>query len=199
MLKNTDWVGYHHLVEFINEHDLLSIPGDMVEIGTLFGGGARKLSEFLIDQESPKTLYVVDIFDLETDQTVTTQGESMASCYNEALQFNFQGKTQWEVFCLVTESCRNIVPLKQDSKKVTLPCDSLCFGFIDGNHQPDYVESDFYLVWNLLHPGGGMAFHDYDFDLPEVTKTIDMLVARHQDEIRISNPGPNNLFFLIRD
>jgi len=45
------------------------------------------------------------------------------------------------------------------------------------------VRNDFLLVWRNLVPGGSLGFHDYDFDLPEVTATINSLIDEHRDEI----------------
>jgi hypothetical protein len=71
-----------------------------------------------------------------------------------------------------------------DSKKVSFhKGQKFIFGFIDGNHQPDYVRNDFNLIWGHLVPGGSVGFHDYNFDLPEVTKAIEGLIDEHKDEI----------------
>jgi hypothetical protein len=58
-----------------------------------------------------------------------------------------------------------------------------CFGFIDGNHDPTWVDSDFSLVWQRLVPGGWVGFHDYGGDLPGVTRTIDRLMKVHRAAI----------------
>jgi hypothetical protein len=58
------------------------------------------------------------------------------------------------------------------------------FGFIDGNHQPDYVRNDFLLVWDRLVSGGVVALHDYKSELPEVTRTIAKLLDEKKREIR---------------
>ena len=43
--------------------------------------------------------------------------------------------------------------------------------------------NDFNLIWCNLVPGGSVGFHDYNFDLPEVTDAIDALIYKHRDEI----------------
>ena len=45
------------------------------------------------------------------------------------------------------------------------------------------MRNDFHLIWNNLVPGGSVGFHDYNFDLPEVTAAIHGLVDEHHDEI----------------
>jgi Methyltransferase domain len=59
-------------------------------------------------------------------------------------------KSQGEIFDRNTSFAKNIVPA--DTK--------LCFSFIDGNHDPEYVKSDFSLAWGSTVPGGIVAFHD---------------------------------------
>ena len=43
--------------------------------------------------------------------------------------------------------------------------------------------NDFNLIWRDLVPGGSVGFHDYNFDLPEVTEAIDGLIYKHKDKI----------------
>jgi predicted O-methyltransferase YrrM len=195
---STDIVGYQTLIKFIERHRIMTRPGDMVEIGTLFGGGARKLSKFIKQSGNGRTLYVIDIFDPNFDLTPNDKGVPMAAFYNFAMREYFKGRSQWDIFTQVTKNCANIVVLKEDSKQVELPTDRLCFGFIDGNHAPDYVESDFHLIWDRLVPGGGVAFHDYQHDLPEVTAKIDELAARHAHEIETHYKGPKALYFMVK-
>lgn len=178
----TDLVGYETLIEVIRDHRLLTISGDLLEIGTFLGGGARRLAKFLENNHSSKLLYVVDVFDPAFDWTATVKGEAMAALYAQILS-RHKGRTQWEVFREVTGDCRNITVLRGDSRRLTLPANALCFGFVDGNHDPEYVENDFYLVWNKLSSGGAVAFHDYGWDLPQTTARIDLLLQRHASEI----------------
>jgi hypothetical protein len=46
------------------------------------------------------------------------------------------------------------------------------------------VKNDFYLAWERLVSGGVVAFDDYGFDLPQVTRTVDELIEVHRPEIR---------------
>src|SRR5579871_6668367 len=133
-----DWVGYEKLINIITSHNLHFLEGDFVEIGTLFGGGARKLSKFLERNTPHKKLYIIDIFDPNTDATSNTDNNPMNVLYNNALS-KLGFTSQWEVFRRVTEDCRNIIVLKNDSKKVVLPIEKIAFAFIDGHHAPDYV------------------------------------------------------------
>jgi hypothetical protein len=180
--SGSDWVGYETLIDFIVSHNILSIAGDLVEIGAFLGGGTRKLSELLTRSNSSKKLYVIDIFDPTFDCTTNTSGSAMNTLYVRALD-KYPGQTQEEVFSYETRNCRNITVLKGDSKAQILPAQKLCFGFIDGNHSPEYVENDFYQVWNKLTPKGAVALHDYKGDLPQVTAKIGEIVSKHSAEI----------------
>ena len=84
----------------------------------------------------------------------------------------------------VTQDLPNVVVVVADSRTVSLPTDAVCFAFIDGNHSPEYVRNDFDLVWEKLSVGGVVAFHDYGYDLPMVTSTLDDLCAQHRSEIQ---------------
>ncbi len=174
-----DLVGYDTLIDFIAERRLLDLPGDLVEVGVLCGGGTYVLAGYLKRCKSLKKVHAIDVFDPELDETVNTAGNSMASLYREILA----GRDQYEVFCEVIKGLDNVVVYRQDSKKVSLACDKVCFGFVDGNHDPSYVASDYDLIWSKLAFGGAIAFHDYGYDLPCVTKTIDKLRLEHADDI----------------
>jgi hypothetical protein len=149
------------------------------------GGGTYKLSKFLSLHYSNKVLYAVDIFNPNFDLTKDIKKKTMKEYYQEILK-NFNGKTQLEIFSEITRDCENIVVLKGDSSNTVIPTDKICFGFIDGNHSHSYLENDFYLIWNKLVPGGVLAFHDYKYKLPKLTKKIDELVNRHSEFIRES-------------
>jgi predicted O-methyltransferase YrrM len=181
--RGTDWVGYEALIGFIKTNGIMSVDGDAVEIGTFLGGGAYKLAKFLESRSSHKKLFVIDVFDPTFDWTTNTSGNAMNTLYASALK-KYKGKSQREIFQEETKECQNITVLAGDSKKSVIPTKSICFAFIDGNHSPDYVESDFYLIWDKLSPGGAIAFHDYDGDLPETTKKINELVNKHRNEIK---------------
>jgi len=56
--------------------------------------------------------------------------------------------------------------------------------------------NDFYLVWKHLVPGGIVAFHDYGYDLPKVTETVDRLIKKYMKDIEkiIINPVVRVIF-----
>lgn len=189
----TDTLGYETFIKFIKKHSLLSVEGDFVEIGTFLGGGACKLAHFIAP--AGKTLVVIDVFDPMFDISKTEDGRAVSDLYLKFLN----GRTQYEVYEEVTASCKNIITLSGDSKHVSLPVKSLAFVFIDGNHTAEYVESDFYLVWNLVSSGGVVAFHDYESNLPETTKTIDGLTQKHEAEIKeIFQDNKKHILFVVK-
>lgn len=175
---DNDFVGYEVLIDFMKKQGLQKLEGAIVEIGAFMGGGTSKLAKFA--QKYGKKVYAVDIFDPRSDKTPDKNGVKMCDIYQAFLQ----GRSQLEVYQQTTHAFGNIVTINMDSKKVSFhKGQKFIFGFIDGNHQPDYVRNDFNLIWGHLVPGGSVGFHDYNFDLPEVTKAIEGLIDEHKDEI----------------
>jgi len=177
-----DLVGYETLIDFMRAKGVFGVPGDIVEIGAFCGGGTYKLARSLLHLRSSKRVIAVDCFDVTFDNTQCTEGIPMSQLYARCLG----GRSQMEMFCKVTRGLQNVVVIAADSRRVSLPTDAVCFAFIDGNHAPDYVRNDFLLVWEKLSPGGVVAFHDYGYDLPMVTSTLDDLCAQHRSEIQES-------------
>ncbi len=175
----TDGVGYEALVGFLRRRRIVEhVPGELIEIGTRFGGGALKLSRWLERAAPSRRLYVVDTFALDW-QRGCGEVDDLAL---PGLRRRYGALSQRAVFDRVCGGRPNVVVLPFDSAKVSAP-GVLCFGFVDGNHEPRYVESDWALVWSALAPGGAIALHDYRYYQPQVTKTIDALVAKHRSEI----------------
>ena len=173
-----DFVGYEVLVDFMGKRELQKLEGDIIEIGAFMGGGTAKLAKFAV--KYGKKVYAIDIFDPRCDKTPDKNGVKMCDIYEAFLQ----GRSQLQVYQQTTNGFDNIVTINKDSKKVRFPRgQKFVLGFIDGNHQADYVINDFNLIWHRLVPGGGVGFHDYNFDLPEVTEAIDGLIYKHRDEI----------------
>jgi len=173
-----DFVGYEVLVDFMTDQALHNRRGDIIEIGAFMGGGTVKLAKYA--HRYGKKVFVVDIFDPGSDQTRDTGGTRMCDIYEAFLQ----NRSQREIYSETTQGLDNIITIDKDSREVEFPSEQeFVFGFIDGSHEPDYVRNDFFLVWRNLVPGGSLGFHDYDFDLPEVTATINSLIDEHRDEI----------------
>lgn len=63
-----------------------------------------------------------------------------------------------------------------------LPPDKV-FGFIDGNHEPEYLASDFNLIWKHLAHGGAVGFHDYHNPRHLVAQTVQKIRKKHREEI----------------
>lgn len=176
-----DLVGYESLLDWIMQNRIYALDGDVVEIGSFMGGGTAKLARFF--GRYGKKVYAVDIFDPNFDHTKNLNGNNMSSIYLEVLK----GRNQEDVFKELTWRYSNIQVIKGDSKKVVLPCKEICFSFIDGCHDPDYVRNDFHLVWDRTVSGGAVGLHDYQGDLPQTTRTIDDLVEANRHSIeRIS-------------
>ncbi len=176
----SDWSEYERLLQVVDRKQLAQLPGDVVEIGVLLGGGTYKLCKYFERAAPEKRVYAIDVFDPGFDITPSTEGPRMSEVYTEALA----GRSQREVFDEITRSCPNLEVIAGDSAKVALPTDQVVFAYIDGNHAAEYVRSDFELVWSKLSPGGLVAFDDYGEDHPAVTQTVHALVGEHAGEIR---------------
>ncbi|MEO5913298.1 MAG: class I SAM-dependent methyltransferase [Luteolibacter sp.] len=176
-----DLVGYETLIdEIILRENLLAVPGDFVEIGALAGGGTVKLASFLQQSGSAKSLWVVEAFKVDADSTVNTWGEAMTDIYR-----HFVAPSDWkESFMRTISPFGNIMLFDVNSLEVQLPDKPVAFAFIDGNHQREYVESDFENCWKRLSPGGVLAMHDFGGNVPGTTETIKACIDRHREEIQ---------------
>jgi len=175
-----DFVGYEILVDFMNQHALHKLEGDIIEIGVYMGRGTAELANFA--QRYDKIVYAIDVFDPSLDNTISKSGIKAADVYEAFLQ----GRSMLEAYRESIRDFDNIVTIRENSKKISFPEEQrFVFGFIDGCHQKSYVENDFYVIWPHLVSGGALGFHDYKFDdWPEVTKAVDKLMRTHRREIR---------------
>src|SRR5262249_30438444 len=125
--------------------------------------------------------------------------DPIVNLYRPGLLRRYAGLSQREVFDRVTGGCRNLEVLSCDSKAADLGDKRLCFAFIDGNHEPAHVQSDFALVWSRLSPGGAVALHDYGWYLPQTTRAIDALAWGRRGEIARKHHDPKrHLLYLIK-
>jgi len=188
--KFSDLSNYNDLMDLIVRENCFDIDGDFVEIGCFLGGGTYKLSRLI--EKTNKKIYTIDLFDPTFDTTTCIKGKKMSTIYHSHLK----GRNQKEIYEKITEKCNNIVTLVGDSKKIDLPCKKISFGFIDGNHSSEYVKSDFYLLWSKSISGTIIAFDDYGYDLPNVTKTIHEIIFSKIDEIKkIGTIGKKIIWF----
>jgi hypothetical protein len=175
----SDWVGYEVLLEEIERHALDRVPGDVLEIGALLGGGTAKLCGWFARNGDGKRVIAVDVFDPEFDPTTTAEGWAMRELYAGAIG----DRDQRALFDDVTRGCTNLEVVVGDSTSVELPTEQLAFAFVDGSHVPADVRADFERVWERLSVGGVAAFHDYGGDLPGVTHTLHASIGEHANEI----------------
>lgn len=190
-----DFVGYEVLIDFIHEKSLHRLDGDLVEIGAFMGGGTAKLARFAASYG--KRVFAIDIFNPAADTTASVNGTSMSDIYLTYLE----GRSQRDAYRRAIRGLDNVVTIDQDSATVSFPPEQrFVFGFIDGNHQPGYVQNDFDLVWPNLVAGGVLGFHDYNWELPEVTTCIDSIVAGHAAEIAETRQiAERHILLLVKD
>ena len=189
-----DFVGYEVLLDFIEARSLYRLEGDLIEIGSFMGGGTIKLARYA--RKHGKRVFAIDIFDPTSDATATPDGTRMCDIYLAFLE----GRSQLEAYEEAVRGWDNIITIRKDSKTVSFPAEQkFIFGFIDGNHLPDYVRNDFSIIWSNLVPGGVLGFHDYNTELPEVTKCIDTIIAEHTEEISETHEiKPQHIILLVK-
>lgn len=178
-LHADDFVGYENLIAFMKERSLQKLEGDIIEIGAFMGGGTIKLAKFA--KKYGKKVYAIDTFEPDLDKTISKSGPTACDVYEAFLQ----GHSMLEVYQETTRGFDNIITIKEDSRKVKFNEEQkFIFGFVDGCHQQDYVNNDFYIIWPNLVSGGILGLHDYKYDdWPEVTQAIDKLMDKHKNEI----------------
>jgi hypothetical protein len=195
----SDSSGYEIILDFLRKHKIYEIDGDVVEIGVFLGGGTYKLCKFYEKISPVKSIYAVDIFDPEFDNTLCCDGQKMNNLYKTHLD-NIGGTSQIDIFESVTKRCRNMKLLIGDSKDIVLPCSKVSFAYIDGNHSSEYVMSDFYKIWEKLAHGGVIALDDYGYDLPNVTETINKIIGRESANIKkVCTAGLKTVFIIKKD
>lgn len=190
----SDTLGYEVLLEVIERHRLDQVDGDVLEIGSLLGGGTAKLCRWFARKSAQKRVITVDVFDIGFDRTKTAEGWPMPDLYADIVG----DRDQRDVFDEVTQDCSNLVVVVGDSADIDLPTERLAFAFVDGNHDKDHVRSDFERVWERLSPGGIVAFHDYGGDLPGVTQALHESIGRHSAQIARTWTQAPELLFLQR-
>ena len=186
----TDWSGYERLLTQAERYGVVRVPGDVVEIGALFGGGTYKLCKYFQRHAPDKRVFTIDPFLPTTDRTVNAAGNAMSELYLEILG----DRDQRAVFDETTAPCVNLTVLAADSAAVELPTERVAFAYVDGNHSAEYVHSDFELIWSRLSPGGMIVFDDYAKDLPELTAALHDRIGAHAHEIARVWPVANTLF-----
>jgi len=173
-----EMVGYEIFLEKFESWGIPRLPGDFIEIGCFVGGGTAKLAGTALPLG--KKVFAVDIFEPASDDTKNMSGFSMSDIYHLILQ----GRSQEELFYENTSGFDNIVLLKMDSRNLGFaPDQKFSFAFIDGNHDPAVVKSDFALLWPHIVPGGVIGFHDYQGDLPQTTCAINELLKKYLPDI----------------
>ena len=188
----TDGAGYETMIAFLDRRGTLKLPGDLLEIGARFGGGSLKLSKWLMRRKSEKKLHVFELFGLDWERPQNAEDD----LYLPELRRRYAGRTQREIFEEVCAGRLNLKLWVGDSAKLDAP-GLLCYGFMDGNHEPAYIENDFSLIWDALAPGGVLAAHDYKGKLPAVTRTLDKLLSAKKSQIAEITTDPKKPFLFV--
>ena len=179
----TDSIGYENHLELLYAWNVPITGGDFVDIGSFLGGGTYKLASFLKAVGSSHRVISIDVFDITRDHTANAGGVRLQDIYRSQLTSHFGTLSQREVYDRVVAGLDNVVTLAEDSASLELPSQAIAFAFIDGSLVPSHVRSDFELVWNRTIPGGVVAIHNYNHDLPGVTEAVNRLLADFADSI----------------
>ena len=175
----TEMVGYDIFIGRFESWGIPGLPGDFIEIGCFVGGGTAKLARTALPLG--KKVFAVDIFEPACDTTKNTAGFCMGDIYGYLLS----GRSQENLFRENTAGFDNIVLLRMDSRDLAFPPEQrFSFAFIDGNHDPEVVKSDFTILWPYMVPGGVIGFHDYQGDLPQTTCAIDEVLRSYLPYIK---------------
>ena len=187
-----DLTGYHKFLPELLRREVFQRAGDILEVGAFVGVGTAKLAA--VAKGYGKRVYAIDLFERGSDATRCISGVAMDEVYDGVLK----GADQWAAYQRNTAPvAETIETIRGDSARLSLPTNlRLCFAFIDGNHDPAYVRSDFRLAWSRLVPGGVVGFDDYGFDLPQVTEAVDRIMAAHEPEIQGVLKVPPKMIFL---
>jgi hypothetical protein len=187
-----DLVGYESLIHIIRKYKLYNLEGDFCEIGAFVGGGTKKLAKFA--KKYNKKVIAVDIFDYKFDDTINTENRKMSWIYKNYLA----GTDQYEIYLKNIDKYKDqVIIYKMDSAELNLK-NKLCFTFIDGCHAYDYVINDFNKAFEKTVKGGVIGFHDYAYDLPDVTKAIHEIIYKNSKIIKIiqSNTSNHTIFIM---
>jgi hypothetical protein len=187
-----DLVGYEVFLESMEAWGLPHRDGDLIEIGAFVGGGTAKLARAA--KKWGKSVFTVDLFEPASDTTVNQAGHAMCAIYDWILG----GRSQEELFYDTIKGLDNVKVFKTDSRLLRFSSDQrFVFGFIDGNHDPEAVKSDFSLLWPHMTPGGVLAFHDYGGDLPQTTAAIDEMLDCYGSSIEKCETLPEKWILLV--
>ena len=158
---------YGELLEWIKP---LKTPGMIVEIGGLIGNGTRQLAEAFPE----KAVWVVDTFDIYTDKTANADGVPMSKFYESELA----GRSQRELFDENTKGLANVMVFEGNSRDFRI-WEQVFLTIIDGEHTAEAVRQDF----ENARRSRFIAFHDYNHDIPELTKAIDEITEGMQRHV----------------
>ncbi len=185
----SDYSIFEQYVDTLNQD---SVDGDICEIGSFNGVGTRKLA--MMCQDTRRRIVCIEAFESQNDETAISEG-FLRDLYRQNLGI----WNQRFLFSLNTTLVRNkIFLIDKDSKTVQFdPNQKLAFSFIDGNHSPEYVQSDFDLIFSHTSPGGFVAFHDYGKKIPHMIDLIDNIINT-QEGIQMEAIYPEALTAIAR-
>lgn len=186
---------------FLDDLDRKEVSGDLCEIGTFNGVGAAHLLSKIKTGE--RKLWVIDPFE---DQDISDRdfientkgyGEQKGPWkLRPELLFwlNLYRKNLWAIFDRDKAEL-----LTEDSAADPIPNGTqLAFTFIDGNHSPQYVRSDFEMIFEKTVNGGYIALHDYGGALRPTTETIDKILSDYEGRISVEKIDEKFITIIVK-
>lgn len=147
MLLNGEIYTRNHFGQLLNSKGLL---GEAAEVGTHRGDFGCRLWE----QWQGKMLHCVDPW----QNNLPGYQLQQATLWGGA-------KTREEDYKVARKVLKNYPCTFHQMLSVkaaeAIPDNSLCFIYVDGNHEPPHPSNDLHLWWPKLIPGGIMAGHDF--------------------------------------
>lgn len=155
--------GNQFIVDYLENHHIGDVPGNVLEIGVFTGATTRALAEWA--QKHGKRVVAVDPFDIVQDL-------ERAPLYQQYLN----GRNQFEVFKENTEGLPVDVHMQTSGdfwRNTWYWEDNYCAVLIDGSHVYQQVLDDLRFGWECVPAGGLLLAHDYGHDIPDVTRACD--------------------------
>ncbi len=134
----------------------------IVEIGCLGGEGTRKLAMAFPERE----IYALDIFDVCAEED-----PNLVKLYQEDLKY----RDPMIVFLENIHGLENVSIIITDSRDWE-PDTFFALAIIDGGHSYDVVLND---LEKTIPVSDYIAVHDYNGDLPQVTRAVDKVVKKY--------------------
>ena len=138
-----------------------SPPGAVVEVGSACGGTTVVLIGAA--EEVGKMVYSIDPYPVEL--------EGNAVHYTKGLMNSFKEKFHQNI---LEGPWKNIIQYNEDlTQCIDRIPNELSVAFVDGCHEFSFVQSEVYLLYTRVVPGGYLFVHDFSWSFGQISKTTE--------------------------